>query len=271
MKVVGVRFKEAGKIYYFKSDDNDYDYKDKVIVESENGIDFGEIALTSVDIDKGDFDQDLKNVIRPANQEDLKTQFVNKLDSKKALEICQQKADSYDLKMNIVDCEYSFDRSKLTFYFTADNRVDFRTLVKDLASTFRNRIELRQIGVRDHAKLIKHYGSCGEQCCCSRYLTEFEPLSIKCAKDQNISLDPSKISGVCGRLMCCLAYEEEHYLKLKETMPKYGQTVTTEDGEGIVVSNNMVRECCKVRIQKEDDQAIEKHYKICDLIEAKQQ
>lgn len=269
MNVIGVRFKETGKIYYFKTDDNDLAYKDKVIVETENGMELGEIALINVDIEKENFDQDFREVIRLATDEDMDQHFKNELDAKDAQEICQKKADEYKLNMKIVDCEYTFDRSKITFYFTSSRRVDFRELVKDLASIFKNRIELRQIGVRDHAKLVKHYGSCGQECCCSRYLTEFEPLSIKCAKDQNISLDPSKISGVCGRLMCCLAYEEDHYLEVKKTMPKYGQTVATEDGEGVVIANNMVRECCKVRIQNEDDETIEKHYKVCDLQKTK--
>ncbi len=265
MNVVGVRFKETGKIYYFETEASNLTYKQKVIVETEDGIEFGEVALNNVDLAEEDFDKNLKKVIRLANEEDIKTHFINQLDAKNAQKACQQKADSYGLKMKIVDSAYTFDRSKLTFYFTAAKRVDFRELVKDLASTFKSRIELRQIGVRDHAKLVKHYGSCGQECCCSRYLTEFEPLSIKCAKDQNISLDPSKISGVCGRLMCCLAYEEDHYLEVKKTMPKYGQVVSTEDGDGVVVANNMVRECCKVRIQKDDDETFEKHYKVCNL------
>ncbi|WP_306489996.1 PSP1 domain-containing protein [Anaerococcus octavius] len=267
MNVIGVRFKRTGKIYYFKSEDNIFNYKDKVLVETENGIELGEVALANVDIAKEKFDKELKEIIRPASQEDIKTHVINKLDAKKAQGICQKKADNYNLKMKIVDCNYTFDRSKLTFYFTSAKRVDFRELVKDLASTFKSRIELRQIGVRDHAKLVKHFGACGQQCCCSRYLTDFEPLSIKCAKDQNISLDPSKISGVCGRLMCCLAYEEDNYLQVKKTIPKYGQSVVTEDGEGVVIANNMVRECCKVRIHKNDDETIEKHYKVCELQE----
>ncbi|MBM0045851.1 stage 0 sporulation family protein [Anaerococcus sp. mt242] len=266
MNVIGVRFKETGKIYYFDAEDQNFRYKQKVIVDTEDGEEFGEVVLYNVDIEKEKFDKKLNKVLRIANEEDIKTHFINELDAKKAKKICQDKADGYDLNMKIVDCGYNFDRSKLTFYFTSDKRVDFRDLVKDLASTFKSRIELRQIGVRDYAKLVKHYGSCGQECCCSRHLTDFAPLSIKYAKDQNISLDPSKISGVCGRLMCCLAFEEDNYLNLKKVMPKYGQSVETEDGQGVVVGSDYVRECCKVRIQNEsDDQAIEKDYKICNL------
>ena len=266
MNVIGVRFKETGKIYYFDAEDQNFRYKEKVIVNTEDGHEFGEVVLYNVDIEKEKFDKKLNKVIRKADEKDIEKQYFNKLDAKKAKKVCQEKANSYGLNMKVVDCDYIFDRSKLTFYFTSDKRVDFRDLVKDLASTFKSRIELRQIGVRDYAKLISHYGSCGQQCCCSRHLTDFAPLSIKYAKDQNISLDPSKISGVCGRLMCCLAFEQDNYLEVKKVMPKYGQTVDTEDGQGVVVGNDFVRECCKVRIQNEaDDETIEKDYKISDL------
>lgn len=262
MDVVGVRFNEAGKILYYKSNGIEFDFKDNVIVQSEDMVEMGEIALTNINIDPDMLDDKIGYAIRKANDEDIKKNIVNELDAKYALIECQNKADSYNLKMKIVDSKYSFDRSKLSFYFTADKRVDFRQLVKDLASTYRSRIELRQIGVRDHAKIIKHHGSCGQECCCSRHLTEFMPLSIKYAKDQNISLDPSKISGVCGRLMCCLSYEEDNYLKTKKELPKYGQKVNTPDGEGVVVDTDLVKCCCMVKLkEKENEEVVERYYK----------
>ena len=261
MDVVGVRFGRASKITYYKSNDMRFAYKDKVIVQSEDEVLLGEIALTNIDIEKDKLDKKIGYIIRKATDNDIKESVNDKYDAKIAKETCQKKADSYGLKMNVVDCHYSFDRSKLTFYFTADKRVDFRELVKDLASTYRSRIELRQIGVRDHAKLVKHYGSCGQECCCSRHLTEFMPLSIKYAKDQNISLDPSKISGVCGRLMCCLSYEEDNYIEAKKILPKYGQKVNTPDGEGKVIKTDLVKCKCMVKLEnKEDDELIEKSY-----------
>lgn len=265
MNVIGVRFKEAGKIYYFDSNDIPFALEDKAILETENGLEIGLVAITNVDIKKEKFYKDLCKVHRKATEEDLRREMLNKIDAKSAKTICQEKADYYNLDMKVVDAEYTFDRSKITFYFVSANRVDFRELVKDLATTFKNRIELRQIGVRDHAKIIKHYGTCGQQCCCSRHLTQFSPLSIRYAKDQNISLDPGKISGVCGRLMCCLAFEEENYSKMKKIMPKYGQKVKTCDGIGTVISNDFVREECKVRVSLDEEENVEKSYKICEL------
>lgn len=267
MDVVGVRFKEVGKVYYFDANNMKLSYKQKVIVNTENGCDIGEIALTNFEIDRNKFEKELSKVIRPASLEDLDRHFLNEQDAKEAIDICQDKADSYNLNMKVVDCSYNLDRSKVTFYFTADKRVDFRELVKDLASTFKSRIELRQIGVRDHAKLVKSHGSCGEECCCSRYLTDFAPLSIKYAKDQNISLDPNKISGLCGRLMCCLSYEEDCYVEMKKIMPKYGQKVGTQDGEGVVINSDYVKEECKVRIySQESEQNEDRIYKLEDII-----
>lgn len=266
MNVVGIRFKPAGKIYYFDAKGLEFTYKEKAVLSTENGVEIGEIALTNIDIEEEKFNKKLKPVLRKANENDIKKQYINKLDSKDAEEVCQDLADRQKLGMKVVDANYTLDRSKLTIYFTADKRVDFRSLVKELAATFKSRIELRQIGVRDHAKLIKHHGSCGQQCCCSRHLTDFTTLSIKYAKDQNISLDPNKISGVCGRLMCCLSYEEDYYLEAKKIMPKYGQRVRTEDGEGMVVSSDLVRSCCKVKVKcEQDDEHIEKVYSINDL------
>lgn len=266
MNVVGVRFREAGKIYYYKANNYDYFYKDKVVVESDNGFVIAEVALENLDIDKEKFQKSIKSIIRLADDEDLDREIINTHDAKEAIDTCQELADYHKLKMKVVDAEYTLDRNKVTFYFTSEKRVDFRQLVKDLAQTFKSRIELRQIGVRDYAKMVKHYGSCGQQCCCSRHLTDFAPLSIKYAKDQNISLDPSKISGVCGRLMCCLSYEQDYYEEAKKTMPKYGQKVQTEDGEGMVLSSDLIKCCCKVRLkQREDDEQLEKVYKIDDI------
>ncbi len=266
MNVVGIRFKDAGKIYYFSANNLILNFKDKVIVESSNGLELAEIALANIDIDENKFNKTLLPVIRKATERDLEIYEENVKDSKEAILIAQEKANYYKLKMKVVDSEYSFDRTKITFYFTADKRVDFRLLVKDLAAVFKNRIELRQIGVRDHAKLKGFHGTCGQKSCCSRFMTEFSPLSIKMAKDQGITLDPAKISGVCGRLMCCLSFEEENYLKAKKYMPKPGSKVQTEDGIGTVLSNDFVKELCKVRVMTEDDVEIEEYYKAADLV-----
>ena len=266
MNVVGIRFKQAGKVYYFSANNLKLNFKDKVIVESSNGLEFAEVALANIDIEKDKFDKSLSQVLRKATDKDIKIYEENIEDAQEAIEIAQEKADKHQLDMKIVDSEYSFDRSKITFYFTAENRVDFRMLVKDLASIFKNRIELRQIGVRDHAKLKDFYGSCGQKSCCSRFMTDFSPLSIKMAKDQGITLDPAKISGVCGRLMCCLSFEEDNYIKAKKTMPKPGSKVETCDGLGIVLSNDYVRELCKVRVKDyENDEEIEEYYKASEI------
>lgn len=270
MNVVGVRFKKAGKIYYFASNKLDLNFKDLVIVESSNGLEIGEIALENIDIDEDKFNKSLSKVIRKASLEDIKKADENSKDAKEAIDLAQKKAHIHGLKMKIVDSEYSFDRSKITFYFTADNRVDFRSLVKDLAQVFKNRIELRQIGVRDHAKLKGFHGTCGQKSCCSRFMTSFKPLSIKMAKDQNITLDPSKISGICGRLMCCLTFEEENYKNAKKAMPKPGLRVNTKDGKGVVISNDYVRERSKVRVRLNDSEdEIEDYYKLSELSRCK--
>lgn len=266
MNVVGIRFKGAGKIYYFSANNLILNFKDRVIVESSNGLELAEVALANIEIDEKKFDKTLSPVIRKASARDLETYRLNLEDANEAIKIAQEKANSYKLQMKIVDSEYSFDRSKITFYFTADNRVDFRSLVKDLASIFKNRIELRQIGVRDHAKLKGFHGTCGQKSCCSRFMTDFSPLSIKMAKDQGITLDPAKISGVCGRLMCCLSFEEDNYLRAKKYMPKPGTRVETVDGVGIVLTNDFVKEACKVRVKTEDDVEIEEYYKASDLV-----
>ena len=266
MNVVGIRFKDAGKIYYFSANNLILNFKDKVIVESSNGLEFAEVALANIEIDKNKFDKPLSKVLRKATERDLEIYKENLEEAKEAIKIAQEKADYYNLKMKIVDSEFSFDRTKITFYFTADKRVDFRSLVKDLASIFRNRIELRQIGVRDHAKIKGFHGTCGQKSCCSRFMTDFSPLSIKMAKDQGITLDPAKISGICGRLMCCLSFEEDNYIRAKKYMPRPGSKVETEDGVGVVLTNDFVKEMCKVRVKTIDDDEIEEYYKASDLI-----
>lgn len=266
MNVVGIRFKNAGKIYYFKANNLNLCFKDKVIVESSNGLELAEVALANIDIDEDKFDKDLSSVIRKASSRDLEIDESNKEEAKEAMELAKEKVRDHQLDMKIVEGEYSFDRSKITFYFTSENRVDFRSLVKDLASIFKNRIELRQIGVRDHAKLKDFHGSCGQKTCCSRFMSEFNPLSIKMAKDQGITLDPNKISGVCGRLMCCLDFEEDNYLKAKKEHPKKGHKVTTVDGVGTVVDNDYIRGLCKVRISlDEGDEEVEEYYSLEDI------
>lgn len=269
LKVVGIRFRQAGKIYYFDAEGIEFNYKDMAIVETSNGIEIAEIAQTDVDLSEEAFNEKLSPVIRKATADDLCYHKKNEEDAKDAINLCQKKAISHGLSMKIVDAKFTFDRSKITFYFKSENRVDFRSLVKDLAAIYRNRIELRQIGVRDHAKMIEHYGSCGQRCCCGRFLNDFKPLSIKMAKDQNITLDPSKISGICGRLMCCLSYEQECYKCAKKTMPKEGQRVETCDGYGMVLENDYVKESCRVRVKIKDstsDEEIEKTYRCKDLV-----
>lgn len=265
MNVVGVRFRKAGKIYYFDAGNENYKCKQSLVVETENGLEIGEVALINLDIDEEKFNKKLKTVVRIADEEDLKRKILNNIEAKEALKVCQSLADSYRLNMKLVDSYYTLDKNKLVFFFTSDKRVDFRELVKDLAQRFRSRIELRQIGVRDHAKLIQHFGTCGQQCCCSRHLTDFVPLSIKYAKDQNISLDPAKISGVCGRLMCCLSFEEDNYMYMKKIMPKCGQKVNTEEGCGVVLRNDYVKEECRVRIKSDDEENIEKIFKLSEI------
>lgn len=253
MKVVGISFKKAGKIYYFDPGDLNLRFNDQVIVNSNSCLEIGRVMIADKNIDPKEFDKDLSKVIRKANQDDLIKDYKNKKEAKEAVEICQQKADRLGLNIHAIEAEFTFDRKKLMIYFSSNTRVDFRKLVKELASIYRNRIELRQIGVRDHAKLVASVGICGQKCCCARFLNDFQPLSIKMAKQQDITLNPNKISGLCGRLMCCLAYEDENYKIAKKSMPKPGDRVQTEDGIGQVLENNYVKEKCKVRVKLEDD------------------
>lgn len=246
--VIGVRFKKAGKIYYFDPDNIDTTDAEYVIVETARGIEFGSLVIKERQIPEDEIVAPLKKLLRVATQEDIEVNQANQDKKEEAFNICLEKIKAHELDMKLIDVEYTFDNNKVIFYFTSDGRVDFRDLVKDLASIFRTRIELRQIGVRDEAKMINGIGSCGKRLCCANWLGDFEPVSIKMAKDQNLSLNPSKISGICGRLMCCLKYEHEVYLELRKGLPKDGETVKTPDGKGIVVSTQIIREQVKVRL-----------------------
>lgn len=234
--VVGVRFKKAGKVYYFNPGSIDLAIGDKVIVETSRGIEYGEIVIGPKDVQEEDIISPLKDVMRKATAEDEEIVRQNKLKALEAEEIAIQKIQKHGLEMKLIDVEYTFDNSKLIFYFTADGRVDFRELVKDLAAVFRTRIELRQIGVRDEAKMLGGIGPCGRAVCCNTFLGEFDPVSIKMAKQQNLSLNPVKISGLCGRLMCCLKFESESYEDDSEKYPDVGDRVITPRGEGNVIS-----------------------------------
>ena len=231
-EVVGVRFKKAGKIYYFSPDNIELVKGQCAIVETSRGIEYGEVVVGPKLVPEEDIVSPLKKVIRRATEEDAQKVRENKAKEKEAFDICGEKIEEHKLPMKLVDVEYTFDNSKVIFYFTADGRVDFRELVKDLASIFRTRIELRQIGVRDEAKMIGGLGPCGRPLCCKSFLGEFEPVSIKMAKEQNLSLNPTKISGICGRLMCCLKYEQSHYEEVREHMPRLNSEIITPRGRG---------------------------------------
>ncbi len=247
-EVIGVRFKEVGKIYYFDPKDKKVNTGDKVIVETARGIECGVVALANKEVPDDEIIHPLKPFIRKANDNDISHIAENKKREKEAFRICEQKIAEHNLEMNLVDVEYTFDNNKILFYFTADGRVDFRALVKDLASVFRTRIELRQIGVRDEAKMLGGLGVCGRPFCCHSFMGDFQPVSIKMAKEQGLSLSPVKISGTCGRLMCCLKYEQDAYLDLLKRIPKVGAIVKTPDGKGIVVENNLISSKVKVKL-----------------------
>jgi len=234
--VVGVRFKKAGKIYYFDPMHHGFRRDHHVIVETARGIEYGKVVVGPKNVSESEVVLPLKKVIRIASEADARVVEENKAAARDAFGICLEKIKQHQLKMKLVDVEYTFDRNKIIFYFTAEGRVDFRELVKDLAGVFRTRIELRQIGVRDEAKILGGIGPCGRTLCCSTWLGDFEPVSIKMAKDQSLSLNPTKISGLCGRLMCCLKYEHDHYESAKEELPSVGSRVVTTMGEGKVVA-----------------------------------
>lgn len=253
IRVVGVRFKAAGKIYYFDPDDIDVKFDDYVIVETIRGIEFGHVVLGPKEVKEEDIVIPLKNVIRVATEEDCNIHKENKEKAAEAIIICQEKVNEHGLKMKLIDVEYTFDNNKVIFYFTADGRVDFRELVKDLAAIFRTRIELRQIGVRDEAKMVGGVGPCGRKVCCKQFLGEFDPVSIKMAKEQSLSLNPTKISGLCGRLMCCLKYEQDTYEELLAKMPEIGAMAITKEGKGPIINSYTLLEQVKVKVRLEDN------------------
>lgn len=246
--VVGVRFKKAGKIYYFDPGELVIPNGEFVIVETVRGIEYGKVVISKKQVDENDVVLPLKKVIRVADAKDKLIVEENKKAAKEAYEICLTKVEEHGLDMKLVDVEYTFDRNKVIFYFTADGRVDFRELVKDLAAIFRTRIELRQIGVRDEAKMLGGIGPCGRMLCCSTFLGDFDPVSIKMAKDQNLSLNPTKISGLCGRLMCCLKYENDEYETAKEQLPDLGEFIETPYGLGRVVGLNILERILQVEL-----------------------
>ena len=251
-EIIGVRFKEVGKVYYFDPLDNKLNTGDRVIVETARGLECGEVATPNKTVDDAEISHPLKPLIRIATEKDLNHLAENKLKEKEAYRICEQKIANHKLEMKLVNVEYTFDNSKILFYFTADGRVDFRALVKDLASVFRTRIELRQIGVRDEAKMLGGLGICGKPFCCASFMGEFQPVSIKMAKEQSLSLNPTKISGTCGRLMCCLKYEQDSYEELLKTTPKAGAIVKTADGKGIVEEANLLTGKLRIKLDKTD-------------------
>ena len=265
-EVIGVRFRRNGKIYYFSPLNYVIEAGQHVIVETARGVEYGNVVLGTREIDETKLSAQIKPILRVANEKDAQIYEENREKSKKAYDICLEKIKDHGLAMKLIDAEYTFDNNKVLFYFTADGRVDFRELVKDLASVFRTRIELRQIGVRDETKIVGGIGICGRELCCHKHLSEFIPVSIKMAKEQNLSLNPTKISGVCGRLMCCLKHEQETYEYLNDKLPNVGDTVKTLDGvTGVVYSLNILRQKVKLLVTQEDDTKEIQEYKIEEL------
>ena len=265
-KVIGVRFRQAGKVYYFSPGKLHIKKGEKVIVETARGVEFGHVVVGTKEVKDEEITQPLKSVIRIATEEDKKNEEKNREKEKEAFRVCQEKIREHELNMKLINAEYTFDNNKVLFYFTADGRIDFRELVKDLAAVFRTRIELRQIGVRDETKIRGGIGVCGRPLCCHTYLSDFAPVSIKMAKEQNLSLNPTKISGVCGRLMCCLTNEEETYEELNSRLPAIGDTVTTSEGlKGEVQSVSVLRQLVKVVVNLDNDEKEIREYKANEL------
>ena len=267
-QIIGVRFKKVGKVYYFDPCDMKVEVGQNVIVETARGVEYGEVALANRDVEDGEVVKPLKKLIRIATEADAKVVETNQKRAKEAFHVCEQKIAEHKLDMKLVSVEYTFDLNKVLFYFTADGRVDFRELVKDLASVFRTRIELRQIGVRDEAKVLGGLGICGRPLCCASFLDDFQPVSINMAKQQNLSLNPTKISGTCGRLMCCLKYEQEAYEELSKVTPRPESTVQTPDGQGVVTDASLLRGMCTVVL--DDDPGAQHCYKCseCQILQA---
>ena len=264
-EVIGVRFKEVGKVYYFDPNGKKLKENDIVIVETSRGIECGRIAIANKEVPDEEIVHPLKPLIRIATKDDLRKLKDNARKEKEALKICEQKVADHGLAMKLVDVEYTFDNSKILFYFTADGRVDFRALVKDLASVFRTRIELRQIGVRDESKMLGGLGVCGRPFCCASFLGEFHPVSIRMAKEQGLSLSPAKISGTCGRLMCCLKYEQDAYTDLLKHTPKVGAIVKTPLGRGLVVETNLLSRTLKVKMDNTSNDAAPQTFKVKEV------
>ena len=265
-KVIGVRFRNAGKVYYFAPGKLDIQQGDHVIVETARGVEYGYVVLGAKEVEDDKIIQPLKSVMRVATPEDDEKAEKNREKEKEAYRVCLEKIRKHELEMKLIDAEYTFDNNKVLFYFTADGRIDFRELVKDLASVFKTRIELRQIGVRDETKILGGIGICGRPLCCHSYLADFAPVSIKMAKEQNLSLNPTKISGVCGRLMCCLKNEQETYEELNSRLPNVGDYVTTADGlKGEVSSLSVLRQLVKVVVNLDNDEKEIREYKVSDL------
>lgn len=266
-KVIGVRFRQAGKIYFFSPGKLEIKTQDRVIVETARGVEFGKVVTGPKEVEDDKITQPLKSVIRIANEEDYKKEEKNREKEKEAFNICLEKIRKHGLEMKLIDAEYTFDNNKVLFYFTADGRIDFRELVKDLASVFKTRIELRQIGVRDETKIKGGIGICGRSLCCNTFLSEFVPVSIKMAKEQNLSLNPTKISGVCGRLMCCLKNEQDTYEYLNSKLPNVGDEVKTNTGvKGVVHEVSVLRQRVKLVVTDEKGEKELVDYKVDDLI-----
>ena len=258
-KIVGVRFKPAGKIYHFNPAGLHINKNDFVVVETARGVELGKVVVAEKEIDAEHITKPLKDVIRIATEEDLRLSEQNRQKEKEAFDICLEKIKNHGLEMKLIEVEYTFDRSKILFYFSADGRVDFRELVKDLATVFHTRIELRQIGIRDESKTLGALGICGRELCCARFLNEFESVSIKMAKEQGLSLNPTKISGTCGRLMCCLKYEQQNYEELLKITPRQGALVQTPDGKGVVEYVEILKGRVKVRVESKLEAALSEY------------
>lgn len=263
-KIIGVKFKNTAKIYYFAPQEGVDDYKEKsgVIVETAKGLEYGTVVFGVKDVDDKEIVHPLKPVIRKATEKDEKTIRENEKKIPDAMEFASKKIEEMKLNMKLIGCEYAFDGKKLAFFFTSDNRVDFRELVKVLAAKFHVRIELRQVGIRDETKILGGIAPCGRECCCSKSLTDFCKVTIKMAKNQGLHLNPGKISGLCGRLMCCLEYENDYYAEVYKKMPKVGGTVTTPEGDGVVISNDMLKLISKVKITKGDGSEVYKDFPV---------
>jgi cell fate regulator YaaT (PSP1 superfamily) len=251
VRVVGVSFKSAGKVYYFDPGESQFNHGDHVIVETGKGLEYGIVRGGAKEVSEKEFGKSLKKILRKANDRDVEKSKANAEKKQEAMSVCREKIAARKMDMKLIDAEFAFDDNKVIFYFTADNRVDFRELVKDLAGVFKKRIELRQVGVRDEAKLLGGIGSCGRGLCCNCWLKDFEPVSIKMAKVQNLSLNPTKISGSCGRLMCCLKYENDIYQEMKKGMPNQGEIVETQEGRAKVIEANTLMSLVKVRLVEE--------------------